>query len=66
MFRNAGKFADSGQLCHIGGLLIGPPKFNSTFHVILWSSHKARLPTKSVGAAETLVAGETIYVGKTL
>lgn len=63
---NARRCAESGQLCHIGGILVGPLKSNPIFHVASWISHKARRPVKSIGADETLAAGEEIDIGKTL
>lgn len=39
---------------------------NSDFHVLVWSSHKAKPPVRSIGAAELLTAGETIDEGKVL
>lgn len=66
VFRNAGWTADSGQICHVAGLLVGPLKPNSVFHDISWSSHKARLPAKSIGAAETLAARAPIDIERSL
>lgn len=65
VFCNARKCAESGQLCHIGGLLLGPLPANSTFHFFSWRSHKARLPVKSIGSAKSLASGEAIDIGKT-
>lgn len=45
---------------------MGPFIACSVFHVISWSSHKARSPVKSTGAAEVVVAGEAINIGKSL
>lgn len=66
VFCDAGRSGDNGQICHIAGLLIDDLALRSIFHVISWSSHKAHRPVRSLGAAETIAAGEGIDIGKTL
>lgn len=36
----------------------------SIYYIISWSSHKAKHPVRSIGAAEILAAGEAIDKGK--
>lgn len=64
VFCDAGRPAEAGQLCNIGGLLVDDFSCGSIFHVISWASHKAHRPERSTDAAETLAAGEGIDTGK--
>lgn len=41
-------------------------KIGSIFHVLSWSSHKAKFPVRSIGAAEILTTGEAIDKGESL
>lgn len=41
-------------------------KSDSVYHVISWNWHKARRRVKSIGAAETLAAGDAVDIGKIL
>ena len=64
MFSDAGRPSDYGQLGYIGGMLLGPLKQGSIFHILTWRSHQKSRPTKSSGSAETLAAGNAIDDGK--
>lgn len=66
VFSDASRSHDTGQLCYIAGLLFGTMNAKSVFHTISWSSRKSKRPVKSIGAAETLSAGEAIDEGKLL
>lgn len=63
---DAGRHAENGQLCYIAGLLIDEMAIGSIWHVLSWSSRKAKRPVRSIGAAEILAAGESIDEGKNL
>ena len=66
VFSDAGRREDHGQLSYVAGLLIGDISKDSIFHTLSWSSRKSKRPVKSIGAAETLAAGEAIDEGKIL
>ena len=64
MFSEASRPSDYGQLGYIGGILFGPLKQGSIFHIVTWRSILSSRPTKSSGSAETLAAGDAIDNGK--
>lgn len=66
VFCDAGRSAEAGQLCHIGGLLIDDLAYGSIMHIVSWSSLKAHRPVRSTAAAETIAADEGIDIGKSL
>lgn len=66
VFSDAAKFQSHGLLSFIAGILFGDLKSGSIFHVLSWTSHKSKRPAKSVGAAQTFAAGESIDEGKIL
>ena len=66
VFSDASRITDYGQLGFVAGLLFGKLEQDAVIHVVSWSSHKSRRPVKSIGAAETLAAGEAIDEGKVL
>jgi len=47
-------------------VLFGNLQKGSFIHIIAWSGHKSGTPLKSIGAAETLAAGEAIDEAKVL
>lgn len=66
MFRDTGRGAESGQLCRVGRLFIGPIIARSIFHEISWSTLRARRLKIFIGVAETLAGREYIDIGKTI
>jgi len=66
MFADASRKSDTGQLCYVGGLMLGDLNSDATFHTISWASHKSKRPVKSIGTAEIYAAGESIDEGKML
>lgn len=66
VFSDAAKHHDRGQLAYVAGLLLDDPASGWIFHVVAWSSHCAKRPVRSIGAAEILAAGESIDEGKML
>lgn len=62
----AGMSAESGPLCHISGLLVWSVQYESIFHFISWNYDQSWRPVNSIGAAESLAAGDAINVGKIL
>lgn len=66
MFCDGGRSAESGHVSHIGSLSVGLIQARFFFHVILWSSHKALRPAKSIRAAEILAACVAIDLRKYL
>lgn len=66
VFSDAGRYYDRGQICYVAGILFGKFQKESTFHLLSWSSHREKNPFRSIGAVETLAAGEAIYEGRVL
>lgn len=64
VFSYAERSAESGQLCHTAGSLVGPLQAKSIFHILSRKSCKALLSVKFIGTTETLAAGEAIDMGK--
>ena len=60
VFADASRSGDHGQLSYLSCLLFGDLQKDSIVHTLSWTSHKSKRPVKSVGAAETLAAGEAI------
>lgn len=63
---DSGRNSDREQLCSVAGLLVDGYCKRSLFHILDWSSHRAKHPVQFIGAAEILAAGEAIYVEKLL
>lgn len=57
-------FRDNFQMSFIAGLHIDLFKQSLLFHVMFWSSHKAKHSVKSIVSAELFVASEEIDNGK--
>lgn len=66
VFSDAGKNCDNGRLCYIAEILFDTFEKDSFFHTLSWSSYEAKRPDRSIGAAETLAAGEAIDEGNVL
>ena len=66
VFCDAGRSLEAGQISTLSGLVFDDIAEGSMFHVLGWSSHKARRPVKSTAAAEILAASEAIDDGKML
>lgn len=54
----------SGNLSYNGSLLFGDLSSGSIFHSIYWIYKKSERPSKSIGPAEIIAAGEAIDDGK--
>lgn len=63
-FCDAGRLVGAVQICHIGELLLDDLNVGSTFHEIACFSHRAHRPVRFTGAAEIILAGEHIDIGK--
>lgn len=60
VFADASRIDDVGQLGVLTGLLLGPMKKDSLYHMISWVSHKAKTPVKSIQAAGIFAAAKGI------
>lgn len=55
-----------GELGYVAGLLVGDFKVGSLYHNVSWSSHKSKIPVKSIGVAEIWAVHGAIDEGKVL
>lgn len=66
VFDDASRSDENGQIGIIAGLVVGDVREGSTFHTLLWLSHKSKRALKSVPLAEILAAAEGIDEGKAI
>lgn len=52
------------EICYISGVLVDEIYIGSLFHILSWSSHKAKRPVRSIRVAEVLGSGKAIYERK--
>lgn len=66
VFCDAGRSSDAGQICRIGGLLIGSLECSSDVHETSWLSQRSPRPICCTSAAKTITAGKGIKICKVL
>lgn len=59
-FADASHTKESTELCYIIGLVIGPVRKGSFFHLLFWPSQRCKRPAKSTRSLGTLAAGEGV------